>query len=206
MMITKEELINQMTINTRKGYLYSILKLSCVFFLIALIASHYGFTTLTTDLTTVSDNTFLAQVTFIGFVIAINERIIEAFKRTFRRRTSEEYSNEFISAKEALAKDPNNVELASTAKLWRSIVNDYSSETGRMCLIASLTVGCILASIGAVRILGGLENPPQFSSQAHVMFFDAVDVVLTGWVISGGSEGWTNFLSNAQKLFPQNKG
>lgn len=204
-MVTKAELINQMTINTRKGYLYSILKLSCVFFFIALLASYFGFTTLSTDLTTVSDNTFLAQITFIGFVITINERIIEAFKRTFRRRTSEEYANELISAKEALAKDPNNIELASTAKLWRSIVNDYSSETGRMCLVASLTVGCVLASIGAVRVFGGLESPAQFSSQLHVMLFDAVDVVLTGWVISGGSEGWTNVLYNAKKLFPQSK-
>ena len=59
------------------------MKLSGVFFIIALLASYFGFTTLSTDLSTISDNTF------IGFVITVNERIIEAFKRTFRRRTAE---------------------------------------------------------------------------------------------------------------------
>lgn len=65
------------------------MKLSGVFFIIALLASYFGFTTLSTDLSTISDNTFIAQITFIGFVITVNERIIEAFKRTFRRRTAE---------------------------------------------------------------------------------------------------------------------
>jgi len=95
--------------------------------------------------------------------------------------------------------------LIEKTKLWQSINNDFSSETGRMCLIASLTVGCVLASLGAVRIFGGLESPPQFSSTAHVMLFDAVDVVLTGWVIAGGSEGWTSFLNKSKQIFQNNK-
>jgi len=204
-MIIKEELINSVSLNTRQRYLYSIMKLSGVFFVIALIASYFGFTTMSTDLSTVSDNTFIAQITFIGFVIAINERIIEAFKRTFRRRTSEEYSNELKSAKALLIEDPANIESIEKVRLWQSIVNDYSSETGRMCLAVSLTIGCALASVGAVRVLGGLENPDQFSNQFHIMIFDAIDVVITGWVISGGSEGWTNFLYNARSIFPENK-
>ena len=182
------------------------MKLSGVFFVIALLASHFGFTTLSTDLSTISDNTFIAQITFIGFVITVNERIIEAFKRTFRRRTADEYFRELNIVTKELASNPTNPDLLKTTKMWQSINNDYSSETGRMCLIASLTIGCVLASLGVVRIFGGLENPPQFSSTAHVMLFDAVDIVLTGWVISGGSEGWTNVLNSAIKIFPQNKG
>jgi hypothetical protein len=37
------------------------------------------------------------------------------------------------------------------------------------------------------------------------MLFDAVDIVLTGWVISGGSEGWTNFFNNILNIFQENK-
>lgn len=200
-MTTKEDLISSVTLNTRRGYLYSILKLSCVFFIIALVASYLGFTSLSTELSTISDNTFLAQVTFIGFVIAVNERIIEAFKRTFRRRTSMEYNNELTAANEILKNNPADSECMQKAKLWQSIVNDYSSETGRMCLTASLTIGCILSSVGIVSIFGGFENTDNFSNNIHIMLFDAVDIVLTGWVISGGSEGWTNFLNSSQSLF-----
>lgn len=202
-MTTKDDLINSVALNTRKGYLYSILKLSGVFFVIALVASYFGLTTLSTDLSMVSDNTFLAQVTFIGFVIAVNERIIEAFKRTFRRRTAEEYYIELTSANKVLEENPSDARLIEKAKLWQSINNDFSAETGRMCLTASLSIGCVLASIGAVRIFGGLESPPQFASQMHIMLFDAVDVVLTGWVISGGSEGWTSFLNGTKSIFPK---
>ncbi|WP_140353131.1 hypothetical protein [Vibrio parahaemolyticus] len=71
-----------------------------------------------------------------------------------------------------------------------------------MCLVASLLVGCSLASVGAVRVLGGLEDSSQFASPIHIMLFDSIDVVLTGWIISGGSEGWTNFLYNVKSMIP----
>jgi hypothetical protein len=151
----------------------------------------------------VREISIIAQITFIGFVIAVNERVIEAFKRTFRRRTSEEYSNELKSIKEALQNKPLDIELINKAKLWQSIVNDYSSETGIVCLTASLIIGCILGSLGVVSIFGSFESSTKFSSQIHVILFNGVDVVLTGWVISGGSDGWTGFLTNAKNLFSQ---
>jgi hypothetical protein len=202
-MTKKQEFIDSVALNTRKGYLNSIIKLSALFFLIAVVASYFGLTTSVTDLHTISDNTFIAQITFIGFVIVLNERVIEAFKRTFRRRTSEEYSNELKSAKEALKNNPLDAGQIEKVKIWQSIVNDYSSETGRMCLTVSLTIGCILGSLGIVSIFGSLECASEFSSQLHVVLFDGVDVVLTGWVISGGSDGWTGFLTNAKSMFPQ---
>jgi hypothetical protein len=202
-MTKKQELIDSVALNTRKGYLYSIIKLSALFFLIAVVASYFGLTTSVTDLHTISDNTFIAQITFIGFVIVVNERVIEAFKRTFRRRTSEEYSNELKSAMDTLKNTPLDSTQLEKVKIWESIVNDYSTETGRMCLTASLTIGCILGSLGIVNIFGSLENTFEFSSQLHVVLFDGVDVVLTGWVISGGSDGWTGFLNNAKSMFPQ---
>jgi hypothetical protein len=142
-MTKKQELIDSVALNTRKGYLYSIIKLSALFFLIAVVASYFGLTTSVTDLHTISDNTFIAQITFIGFVIVVNERVIEAFKRTFRRRTSEEYSNELKSAMDTLKNNPLDSTQLEKVKIWESIVNDYSTETGRMCLTASLTIGCI---------------------------------------------------------------
>jgi len=99
--------------------------------------------------------------------------------------------------------NPLDLDLKKKVRLWQSIVNDYSAETGRLCLSLSLAIGCILASIGAVRVLGGIENSPQFSSQIHIMLFDSVDVLLTGWLIAGGSEGWTNFLYGASGMFPK---
>ncbi|KAB0287049.1 hypothetical protein F2P58_20690 [Vibrio fortis] len=201
-MISKTELIDSVEHNTRKKYLYSIVKLSTVFFFVAMVSSYFGLTTMSTDLGIISDNTFLAHVTFIGFIILINERIIEAFKRTFRRRTSNEYLNELSRVKDELAANPTDPDLKDRVRIWTSVVNDYSAETGRMCLVASLIVGCSLASVGAVRILGGLEDSTQFANSLHIMLFDSIDVVLTGWVVSGGSEGWTNFLHNVKSLLP----
>ncbi|MEZ8282125.1 hypothetical protein AB6C51_17990 [Vibrio splendidus] len=201
-MVTKKDLLRTAEINTRMKYLNSIIKLSLVFFLIALPASYYGFTSQSVDLSQVSDNLFLAHIIFIGFIIAVNERIVEAFKRTYRRRTALEYANQLVFAQKELSLDPNNEELKTIAQLREAIVNDYAAETGRMCLTVSLAIGCILSSIGAVSILGALVNNEQLSSVWHVVIFDSVDVVLTGWVISGGSEGWTNVLYNARALFP----
>jgi hypothetical protein len=106
----------------------------------------------TMDLSTVYDNTFIAQITFIGFVITVNERIIEAFKRTFRRKTADEYFRELNIVTKELASPPTNPDLLKITKMWQSINNDYSSETGRMCLVASLTISCVRASLGVVRI------------------------------------------------------
>ncbi|AQW56625.1 hypothetical protein [Vibrio owensii] len=201
-MATKTELISKLENNTSNKYLYSIIKLSAVFFVIAMVASHFGLTTMSTDLGMISDNTFIAHITFIGFIILVNERIVEAFKRTFRRRTSSEYLNELSRAQDELAVNPTDEALKDRVRVWTSVVNDYSAETGRMCLVASLLVGCSLASVGAVRVLGGLEDSSQFASPIHIMLFDSIDVVLTGWIISGGSEGWTNFLYNVKSMIP----
>lgn len=200
-MTNKQALVDRIAINSRRGYLFSIMQLSAFFFLLAILSSYFGFTSLITDLSTISDNTFIAQLTFIGFVIAISERIVEAFKRTFRRRTAEEFYFEYEKALKNLETNPSDEQLQIKAKDWRTIGNDYSAETGRMCLALSLSIGCVLASMGVVRVFAGLENPPQFANQYHVMLFDAVDIVITGWVISGGSEGWNNILLNAKGMF-----
>ncbi|TOB48696.1 hypothetical protein CGK05_23605 [Vibrio parahaemolyticus] len=109
---------------------------------------------------------------------------------------------ELSRAQDELAVNPTDEALKDRVRVWTSVVNDYSAETGRMCLVASLLVGCSLASVDAVRVLGGLEDSSQFASPIHIMLFDSIDVVLTGWIISGGSEGWTNFLYNVKSMIP----
>jgi hypothetical protein len=199
-MSDKENLIKNIELNKRKDHLYSILKISAAFFIIALFSSWNGFTHITTDLTFLSDNLFLANILFIGFVVSVNERIIEVFTSTFRRRTKNEFANEFSNAKKSLAITPDDVSAQLKVKLWESINNDYSTETGRFCLVISLVIGCSLSCLGAFRVLGSLVDYSQFANAYHIALFDAVDVVLAGFIIGGGSQGWTDILTSTKSI------
>ncbi len=92
----------------------------------------------------------------------------------------------------------------------------YRSQTQRIAFTAGVVIGTGIAALG-VRALGALVDPGAFASlsQAHASqasVFVAADVLLTGAVLGGGSDGihkivsvFTNFLdATSDKVKTQN--
>ena len=165
-----------------------------VFFVIGIISSWLGLTTIHIDLSFISENKFIATITFLGFIVSINERIMEVVVKTFRRRTRIAYELEIEGAN-----------ILSNEKHWKMLLQNYRAETGRYTLWLSLIIGCSLASLGFFRVFGLLIEGEWVVSPLHVLLIDAIDVVITGWIISGGTEGWSKLTSSLRDVMAVRK-
>lgn len=144
------------------------------------------------------DTTAIMQVLAILFMIALlAERALEIFVGTWRspRATQLDLSvstlEEKIAKLENLAK-PDQAALAATrAGLDEAKRQErqYRCVTRQIVLWVGLGLGLLVSAVGC-RALEVLVDPSvrQWSS-AQVTAFRLVDVVLTGGVIAGGSEG-----------------
>ena len=176
------------------GYRYHANYATAVFFLLAIGASYLGWTQLNTDLSFVSDNRFIANVLFLSFVIAINERVLEVFTATFRRGCRLEIQRQIEAATDEALKNS-----------WTQTLLRYQAETRRMALFTSLIIGCSLGCLGIVRVFGALTVDEMMVEPLHIAMIDAIDIVLTGWVIAGGSEGWNKLTSALTDIIGKGK-
>ncbi|MFT4938066.1 MAG: hypothetical protein ACI88A_001089 [Paraglaciecola sp.] len=171
------------------GYRYHANYASVLFFILAMGASYLGWTQLNTDLSFISDNRFIANVFFLSFVIAINERVLEVVSATFRKGTRLEIQRQIEVATNESEKNA-----------WTQTLVRYQAETRRMALYTSLVIGCSLGCLGIVRVFGALTVDEMMVEPLHIAMIDATDIVLTGWVIAGGSEGWNKLTSGLTNL------
>lgn len=176
------------------GYRYHANYATAFFFLLAIGASYLGWTQLNTDLSFVSDNRFIANVFFLSFVIAINERVLEVFSATYRRGCRLEIQRQIEAATDETVKNS-----------WTQTLLRYQAETRRMALYTSLVIGCSLGCLGIVRVFGALTVDETMVEPLHIAMIDATDIVLTGWVIAGGSEGWNKLTSALTNIIGQGK-
>jgi hypothetical protein len=175
--------------DSNMGYRYHANYATVLFFLLAIGASYSGWTQLNTDLSFISDNRFIANVFFLGFVIAINERVLEVVSATFRKGTRLEIQRQIETAIDETEKNT-----------WSQALVRYQAETRRMALYTSLIIGCSLGCLGIVRVFGALTVDEMMVEPLHIALIDATDIVLTGWVIAGGSEGWNKLTSGLTNL------
>lgn len=175
--------------NEHCKYLYHAWFVTLAFFVVAMVSSAYGFSHPNTDLTFIVEDNFIASLLFLGFVISVNERIMEVAVKTFRRRTRTAYEMKL-----------ENALMVEDEKYWKHTLNDYRAETGRFTLWLSLVLGCSLASLGMFRLLGPLNNEDMMASNFHIYLVDAVDVVITGWVVAGGTEGWSKLVTTLRDV------
>jgi hypothetical protein len=150
---------------------------------------HANYAQLNTDLSFISDNRFIANVFFLSFVIAINERVLEVVSATFRKGTRLEIQRQIEVATNESEKNA-----------WTQTLVRYQAETRRMALYTSLVIGCSLGCLGIVRVFGALTVDEMMVEPLHIAMIDATDIVLTGWVIAGGSEGWNKLTSGLTNL------
>ena len=175
--------------NSFLKYRYTAVWLTGLFLIVAMAASSLSWTSLNTDIDFISENRFVANILFLGFVIAVVERLLEVITATFRRRTRLEIQRQIDESVDE-----------GERKAWSETLIAYKAETRRLTLLVSLSIGCILASLGLVSVFGALTNDDLLAGKVHIAVIDAVDVVVTGWIIAGGSEGFNKITSALEKI------
>lgn len=186
--------LDELPENNYLHYRHTAIWLTCLFFVVALIASSLSWASLNTDIDFISENRFVANILFIGFIIAVVERLLEVITATFRRRTRLEIERQ---VDESATEDER--------KEWSETLIAYKAETRRLTLLVSLSIGCIFASLGLVSVFGALLNDDMLADKLHIAIIDAVDIVVTGWIIAGGSEGFNKITSALEKVMNPKK-
>ena len=69
----------------------------------------------------------------------------------------------------------------------------------------SLVIGCSLACLGMVRVFGPLLDSTAYTNKLHIVLIDVLDVLVTGWLIAGGSQGWNKFMGTISTVLDQQK-
>ncbi|WP_430455049.1 hypothetical protein [Rheinheimera sp.] len=173
------------------GYRNTAAFATAIFFVVGLLASYYGFTSLHIDFEVFGGEGFAGVLIALGVVVAFNERIMELVTQTYRRNTGA-----VIELRMSLSQPDKK-------QAWEELYLGYKAETGRLVLTLSLVFGCLLACTGFFRLLEGLSVDELISSEYHRAFFDATDIVVTGWIIAGGSQGYyklIDLISNSFKF------
>lgn len=156
------------------------------------------------------------------FVTALfMERSIEVFLSAWRSKDAD-IQDLAITAKtnalnKSIAIDPASDDVTTLTLELETLNNKrtiYRTESRGYALWAGLIFGIIIAFIG-FRVLEGFVDPDSLSSiknSYHEKIFKIVDIVLTGGVIAGGSEGinkltkvYTSFMQSTAKKMGENK-
>jgi hypothetical protein len=164
----------------------------------------------------------LTRLLGIPFLIALFlERALEVFVNTWRGPDAADLDQTVQNQKQALAKLEalSEVERAgrqqelTTAQADLAAANlalaKYKSGTQRIALWTGLILGLLISAVG-IRTLQTFVEPTWGSTSAQspqVAAFHLVDVLLTGSLLAGGSEGihkltqvYTNFMEASAKL------
>lgn len=148
---------------------------------------------------------FVQQITPLVLISLFIERALEVFLTAWRGKDSANLALAIQGAKTRLAGGyaAALADLQSGEKLH----NDYKSDTQRVAFLAALALGIVVSALG-VRGLSLFIDPAAFKELSSIQrtWFNAMDVLLTGALLGGGSEGlhklvtvFTNFMDTAAK-------
>jgi hypothetical protein len=148
---------------------------------------------------------FVQLITPLVLVALFIERALEVFLTAWRGKGSANIGLEIKNAKSRLAQG----EAGAKTDLQNSerTHTDYKSDTQRVAFLAALALGIVVSALG-VRGLSLFVDPAAFKelSSSQRTWFNAIDVLLTGALLGGGSEGlhklvtvFTNFMDTAAK-------
>ena len=156
------------------------------------------------------------------FVTALfMERSIEVFLSAWRSKEADLQDLAITDKTNALNKleetNPQSVDITASRSALEDLNKkrtEYRIESRGYALWAGLIFGTVIAFIG-FRVLEGFVDPDSLTSikdSYHEKIFKIVDIVLTGGVIAGGSEGinkltkvYTSFTQTAAKKMSENK-
>ena len=178
-----------------------------------------SFPTWLTPTPTVLKNFGLADIgQLLGSLLLVAlflERALEVFITTWRGPDAAECDRRAEARRVQLEElkaqpQPNQAQLTAAVNALEQAEQErttYKSQTQRLALWTGLTLGLLVSAVG-IRTLQTLVTPEGLSTlpQGQVVVLHVVDVLLTGGLIAGGSEGihkvtqvYTNFMEASAK-------
>lgn len=130
---------------------------------------------------------YLGVLTHLAIIALITERFVEIFTSVIRKPKRTELEGKIRTA--AATKKNSAVEK----------LEEYKAGTGVFTITISFVTGLIIASVG-VHVLGPLFDTSELTpTQRH--YFDAIDIIITAGLISGGSKGVNSLTSSIGAVF-----
>ncbi|MCB9703760.1 MAG: hypothetical protein H6711_17825 [Myxococcales bacterium] len=134
----------------------------------------------------------MRTLTSLFTISLVLERALEVFVSTWRAPTVREHELGIQRARRRLREAGSTSEREAASEALRKLEDEaqrYRSGTHVFALQLGFTFGVAVAAVG-VRALEGVLDPGALAavSQGQSVAFRAVDVLLTGGVIAGGSE------------------
>lgn len=145
-----------------------------------------------------STGEFLQTIAPLLLVSLFIERVLEVFLTTWRGPAAAQHDLKARKARVAAKAAEAQPALSSEEQALVA----YKATTQRIAFLSGIAIGVIVSALG-VRALGLFVDPAVFRSLPAIQqqWFNAADVLLTGAVLGGGSDGlhklvsvFTNFL------------
>jgi len=146
---------------------------------------------------TMSATDVISMLSSFFLIALILERSLEVFITTWRAEESDKLDLEIQNLKDKVSqlesKNATSDELdplRDNLKKTIYVQTNYRSQTQRIALYTGLAVGIAVATAG-IRMLHLLVDPNTLStfSEGQMGFFRVADIILTGGLIAGGSDG-----------------
>ena len=194
--------------------------ISLALFVFGGVASLMGASIFKINLYQISENVILANMIYITFVIIVIERVLESYNSTLRKPLRQKLISHIeelsakrdrkITEKEELAKQLPNVtanadyqtlirgieSLDSQVLAKRAELQDFKQETRTTLLRISVLMGGVLSALGCLNAFSPFVDDTLFigtqSEGLHRALFDGLCVVISAWIVAGGSEGWNS--------------
>lgn len=130
---------------------------------------------------------YLGVLTHIAIIALITERFVEIFTSVIRTPKRIELQGKVRRAVDEEKEDAVEV------------LEKYKGETGVFTITISFVTGLIIASVG-IHVLGPLFDTSELTPTQRV-YFDAIDIIITAGLISGGSKGVNSLTSSIGAVF-----
>lgn len=171
-------------------------------FIVGVVASFLSFNVFKVELQDISDNPVTANIVFISFIVILVERVLESINSSVRKPVRAEMEEIIQQEKDKLSllmqNDPLSVEIVilerKIADLTKALII-FRNQTRIMLLSVSLILGGLLSAFGCLNILAPMIDQSLFissESKIHRALFDGLMVLMAGWIVAGGSEGWNS--------------
>lgn len=208
-------------------------KVSIGLFALGVVASFLGTTAFKVNLFDISSNIVIANMIYITFVIIVIERVLESYNSSLRKplRLDLESVLKLLEVDiEAKKKQKHVIEKSSPHYITDNIYSDceaqllelereyaiklkelkqFKNETRITLLMISVSFAGFLSAFGCLNIFAPFIDDTLFISANNLglnqALFDGLNVVISAWIVAGGSEGWNSVTSWAESNFKTKK-
>jgi len=145
------------------------------------------------------------------FISLIFERSLDVVLTTIREPKVIDFRNQIMKYEEDLKWLPDDKDLPAEVKKSRldglmanldksrTRYTEYNSETKKIFLLISFTMGIIISLIG-IRILPSIVKTANIDGY-RILIIKFIDIILTGGFIAGGSKGINSIFDAFNKMF-----